>query len=199
MYKFNSDGLIPVITQDVDTLEVLMLAYMNEEAINRTLETKKVTYYSRSRDELWVKGETSGNTQELKSFAYDCDKDAILLKVKQKGVACHTKNYSCFYRYELQQETKNNSMILSELFTLLKTRYAKRPERSYTTYLFDKGVDKILKKVAEETGEVLIASKNNNDELIYEASDLIYHLLVLLVNQGVDLSEIFDELRGRMK
>lgn len=199
MYQFNKDGLIPVITQDVDTKEVLMLAYMNEEAIQKTKETKKATYYSRSRKTLWVKGETSGNTQEVISFLYDCDQDTILLKVKQKGVACHTNNYSCFYRNEFNNEEKNNELILSELFTLLKTRYAQRPQGSYTTYLFEKGVDKILKKVAEETGEVLIASKNNNEELIYEASDLLYHLLVLLVNQGVDLSDIYKELRGRMK
>jgi phosphoribosyl-ATP pyrophosphohydrolase/phosphoribosyl-AMP cyclohydrolase len=199
MYQFNRDGLIPVITQDVDTKEVLMLAYMNEEAINLTKTTRKATYFSRSRKELWVKGETSGNTQEVVSFFYDCDQDTILLKVKQKGVACHTNHYSCFYRSEFDEEFKNNELLLRELFNLLKTRYQNRPEGSYTTYLFEKGVDKILKKVAEETGEVIIASKNNNEELIYEASDLLYHLLVLLVNQGVELSEIYQELRSRMK
>jgi phosphoribosyl-ATP pyrophosphohydrolase/phosphoribosyl-AMP cyclohydrolase len=199
MYQFNRDGLIPVITQDVDTKEVLMLAYMNEEAINLTKTTRKATYFSRSRKELWVKGETSGNTQEVVSFFYDCDQDTILLKVKQKGVSCHTNHYSCFYRSEFDEEFKNNELLLRELFNLLKTRYQNRPEGSYTTYLFEKGVDKILKKVAEETGEVIIASKNNNEELIYEASDLLYHLLVLLVNQGVELSEIYQELRSRMK
>lgn len=197
--KFNEAGLLPVITQDADTLEVLMLAYMNQEAIDITIETKQATYYSRSRKELWRKGETSGNTQEVKSFSYDCDKDTILLKVKQKGVACHTGNYSCFFTDEFNDNETKNSNILDELFHVLLERKEQMPEGSYTTYLFQKGVDKILKKVAEETGEVIIASKNNNDETIYEISDLFYHVMVLMVNQGISMTDIYKELSGRRK
>ena len=198
MFKMNKEGLIPCITQDVDTKEVLMLAYMNQEAIDKTIESKEAYYFSRSRNELWKKGERSGNTQAVQSFSYDCDKDTILLKVKQKGVACHTNNYSCFFE-SIFDETKEESFVLSDLFKVIKERKAQMPEGSYTTYLFEKGLDKILKKVAEETGEVIIASKNNNDELIYEASDLIYHLLVLLVNQGIDFTDILKELNSRRK
>lgn len=197
-YKFNSDGLIPVITQDSTTKTVLMLAYMNQEAIRKTLETKEAYYYSRSRKQLWKKGETSGNIQEVQSFSYDCDKDAILLQVRQTGVACHTGNTSCFYRDEFNQvEDVNN--IFNQLFEIIKKRKIDMPKDSYTTYLFTKGVDKILKKVAEETGEVIIASKNNNEETIYEISDLFYHLLVLMVNQGIELDDIYKELAGRRK
>lgn len=195
--KFNEQGLIPVVTQDVDTKEVLMLAYMNQEAVDATLETKKATYYSRSRKQLWVKGETSGNTQDVKSFSYDCDQDTILLKVKQKGVACHTGNYSCFYTDVINDVTPSSKTILDDLYSVLLTRKAQMPEGSYTTYLFQKGVDKILKKVAEEAGEVIIASKNNNEETIYEVSDLFYHLMVLMVNQGISLTDIYDELWSR--
>lgn len=198
MFKMNKDGLIPCITQDVNSNEVLMLAYMNEEAIEKTKETKQAYYFSRSRQELWKKGETSGNTQEVVSFLYDCDKDTILLKVKQKGVACHTNHYSCFFN-SVFDDSNSQSNIISELYNVIKERKALMPEGSYTTYLFEKGVDKILKKVAEESGEVIIAAKNNNDELIYEASDLLYHLLVLLVNQNVDINDIFSELQSRRK
>lgn len=197
--KFNKDGLIPVITQDIYTKEVLMLAYMNQEAIHKTIETKKATYFSRSRQQLWVKGETSGNTQEVKSLSYDCDKDTILLKVIQKGVACHTGNYSCFSEEVVNEDNPINTNIFDTLFQILLERKAKMPEGSYTTYLFDKGVDKILKKVAEETGEVIIAAKNNNQETIYEISDLFYHVMVLMVNQGISINDIYNELSGRRK
>jgi len=195
-FQFNSDGLIPVIAQEASTNEVLMLAWMNQDAIDQTLKTKYAHYYSRSRQQLWKKGETSGNVQKVKSFSYDCDADAILLKVEQTGVACHTEHKTCFYR-DIFTDDVPDANILDVLFNVIKERKAFRPEGSYTTYLFDKGVDKILKKVGEETSEVIIAAKNNNDELIYEASDLIYHLLVLLVNNGVELSDIYKELASR--
>lgn len=191
---FNKEGLIPVITQDAVTLQVLMLAYMNEEAYQKTLETKKATYFSRSRQSLWVKGETSGNTQEVVSLSYDCDQDALLLKVHQKGVACHTGQTSCFH-HDIIEDQEHFS--LNTLYNIVLDRKLHPKEGSYTQYLFDKGVDKILKKVAEETGEVIIASKNNTHELMYEASDLLYHLTVLLVNQGIHISDILLELQKR--
>lgn len=194
--NYNKEGLIPVITQDATTLEVLMLAYMNEEAYTLTLETKQATYFSRSRKSLWVKGETSGNTQEVVSLELDCDQDTVLLKVNQTGVACHTGQVSCFF----QQEIPNKAPFLwTDLYQTVLDRKLHPKEGSYTNYLFDKGVDKILKKVAEETGEVIIASKNNNEELIYEASDLIYHLTVLLVSQGLTVSDIMQELKKRQQ
>jgi len=192
--NYNKEGLIPVITQDATTLEVLMLAYMNEEAYQLTLETKKATYFSRSRKSLWLKGETSGNTQEVVSMELDCDQDTVLLKVNQTGVACHTGQVSCFHQQEIPNEAP---FLWTDLYQTVLDRKLHPKEGSYTNYLFDKGVDKILKKVAEETGEVIIASKNNNEELIYEASDLIYHLTVLLVNQGLTVSDIMQELKKR--
>ncbi len=192
--NYNKEGLIPVITQDATTLEVLMLAYMNEEAYTLTLETKKATYFSRSRKSLWVKGETSGNTQEVVSLELDCDKDTVLLKVNQTGVACHTGQVSCFHQQEIPNEAP---FLWTDLYQTVLDRKLHPKEGYYTNYLFDKGVDKILKKVAEETGEVIIASKNNNEELIYEASDLMYHLTVLFVNQGLTVSDIMQELKKR--
>lgn len=192
--NYNKEGLIPVITQDATTLDILMHAYMNEEAYQLTLETKQATYFSRSRQTLWVKGETSGNTQEVVSMELDCDQDTVLLKVNQTGVACHTGQVSCFH----QQEIPNKAPFQwTDLYQTVLDRKLNPKEGSYTNYLFDKGIDKILKKVAEETGEVIIASKNNNQELIYEASDLIYHLTVLLVNQGLTVSDIMQELKKR--
>ena len=192
--NYNKEGLIPVITQDATTQEVLMLAYMNEDTYQKTLETKQATYYSRSRQSLWVKGETSGHTQEVVSMTLDCDQDTVLLKVNQTGVACHNGQVSCFH----QQDIPNQAPFLwTDLYQTVLDRKLNPKEGSYTNYLFDKGVDKILKKVAEETGEVIIASKNNHEELIYEASDLIYHLTVLLVNQGLTVSDIMQELKKR--
>lgn len=195
--KYNQDGLIPAVAQDIATGEVLMLAYMNEEAVKLTLEKRVAHYYSRSRKKLWLKGETSGNIQEVKGFYYDCDGDTILLKVNQTGVACHTGEYSCFFnKVEGAEDYKNT---LANLYKVILDRKINPIEGSYTNYLFDKGIDKILKKVGEESAEVIIGAKNNQEELIYESSDLIYHLLVLLVNEGVTLGDIYEELTKRMK
>jgi phosphoribosyl-AMP cyclohydrolase / phosphoribosyl-ATP pyrophosphohydrolase len=191
---FNQEGLIPVIVQDAVTLEVLMLAYMNKEAYDITLKTKVATYFSRSRQSIWVKGETTGNRQEVRSLSYDCDQDALLLKVYQHGVACHTGHKTCFYEDVISDPSH---FSLDTLFTIIKSRQLEPKEGSYTNYLLTKGIDKILKKVAEETGEVIIAAKNNNEELVYETADLFYHVMVLLVNQGVSVSQIFEALRSR--
>jgi phosphoribosyl-ATP pyrophosphohydrolase/phosphoribosyl-AMP cyclohydrolase len=213
--KMNFDkegGLIPAIIQDALSGQVLMLAYMNQEALAKTLETGKTWFYSRSRQELWMKGESSGHVQTVKEILFDCDQDSLLIKVEQNGVACHTGHYSCFFRnfegqeverqlFDLKQvyETSASSpAILYELYEVIKDRQAKLPEGSYTTYLFQKGLDKILKKVGEENAEVIIAAKNRDkSEVIYETSDLLYHLMVLLVEQGVSLDEIFSELKSR--
>lgn len=193
---FNQDGLIPVVTQDANTLEVLMLAYMNQEAYDLTITTKQATYYSRSRKAIWRKGETSGHTQEVVSLSYDCDQDALLLKVIQQGPACHTGQISCFYQPIIESAKR---LTFQGLYDIILDRQRNPKEGSYTQYLFTKGLDKILKKVAEETGEVIIASKNNNAELIYETSDLFYHVFVLLANQGIHLQAILDELNRRHK
>lgn len=193
---YDQNGLVPVIVQDVATDEVLMLAYMNAEAVKLTLERRVAYYYSRSRQELWLKGETSGNIQEVKGFYYDCDGDTILLKVHQRGVACHTGSYSCFFN-EIEEAPAGT--VLAELYKVILNRKAHPQENSYTNYLFKEGIDKILKKVAEETGEVLIGAKNNREELIYESCDLLYHLLVLFVNEGITLGDIYEELASRMK
>jgi phosphoribosyl-ATP pyrophosphohydrolase/phosphoribosyl-AMP cyclohydrolase len=195
--KFNQDGLVPAIAQDVGTGEVLMLAYMNEEALRLTKETGIAHYYSRSRQALWKKGETSGHIQEVKGIYYDCDGDAVLLKVNQIGAACHTGNYSCFFNEE--KGYKDLSNTIKDLYKVIIDRKKNPQEGSYTQYLFDKGIDKILKKIGEEAAEVIIGAKNDKKELIYEASDLIYHLIVLLVNEGVTPADIMEELRGRMK
>lgn len=195
--KFNQDGLVPAIAQDVGTGEVLMLAYMNEEALRLTKETGIAHYYSRSRQALWKKGETSGHIQEVKGIYYDCDGDAVLLKVNQIGAACHTGNYSCFFNEE--KGYKDLSNTIKDLYKVIIDRKKNPQEGSYTQYLFDKGIDKILKKIGEEAAEVIIGAKNDKQELIYEASDLIYHLIVLLVNEGVTPADIMEELRGRMK
>lgn len=198
-FKYNKDGLIPAIIQDIDTNEVLMLGYMNKESINITLEEKKVTFFSRSRNQLWTKGETSGNFLNLKSLSYDCDKDSILIKAKPEGPTCHTGKISCFYN-NIFNETKNNSYknILNKLEILIKERKRNTPENSYTTSLFKKGIDKIAQKVGEESTEVVIASKNNDSsELIYETADLIYHLIVLLTEKNISLDDIYFELYNR--
>lgn len=189
--KFDEKGLIPCICQDVNTKEVLMLAYMNKESLRITLETKKATYYSRSRQSLWEKGGTSGNTQAVESVVYDCDKDTLLLKVTQTGNACHTGTYSCF---------DTDKGIISNLYMKILERKISPKEGSYTNYLFDKGIDKILKKVGEESAETIIAAKNESKaELISETSDLIYHLLVMLAQQEVEPKDIAKELESRFK
>jgi phosphoribosyl-ATP pyrophosphohydrolase/phosphoribosyl-AMP cyclohydrolase len=196
--KFDSNGLVPAVVQDINTNKVLMLAYMNEESIRKTLEEKIACYYSRSRKELWKKGETSGNIQNLKGFYYDCDKDSILLLVEQVGVACHTGNYSCFFNEVIGYN--NQVSILTDLYELIENRKNTPVEGSYTNYLFEKGLDKILKKVGEEASEVIIGAKNKDkEEMVYEISDLVYHLLVLMVNEGVSINDIKEELKNRTK
>jgi len=199
--KFNKEGLIPVVVQDDQNSEVLMLAYMNQEALEKTIAEKKAYYFSRSRNELWKKGETSGNVQYVKSLSYDCDADTLLLKVDQKGVACHTGKMSCFHNPIIEEvKTSSNPLVLKEIYATIEERKRNPIEGSYTHYLFTKGIDKILKKVGEETAEVIIAAKNNSkSELIYELSDLVYHSLVLMVNQGVSLFDIYEELARRQQ
>lgn len=192
--RFDERGLIPAIVQHAETREVLMLAYMNQESLARTLETKQTWFWSRSRQELWHKGATSGNTQEVVSLALDCDGDAIVVLVKPAGPACHTGSVSCF---NVAQD-ENFGSLLSRLYQLIGDRERERPAGSYTTYLFDEGIDKILKKLGEESAETIIAAKNEDrGRLVAEVSDLIYHLLVLLVARGVSLEEIGSELRER--
>lgn len=199
--KFDENGLVPVIAQDADTNAVLMLAYANQDAIDKTLETGYMHYYSRSRKCLWKKGETSGNVQEVVSITADCDTDAILAKVKQTGPACHTGSYSCFFNTMVAtKEVESGSAVLEQVYATIKDRKLNPKEGSYTNYLFEKGIDKILKKVGEECAEVIIASKNpDKGELRYEAADLLYHLMVLLCERDMLPGEIFTELRGRMK
>lgn len=199
--KFDEKGLVPAIAQDINTKEVLMLAYMNKEALEKTLEEKIVHYYSRSRGKLWKKGETSGNIQKLKALSYDCDGDTLLVMVDQVGVACHTGSYSCFFNEVVDlEEPEEKEDILKELHLLLKERKENPVEGSYTNYLFQEGLDKILKKVGEESAEVIIAAKNQDkEELIYEISDLAYHSLVLMVEKDLSLEDIKKELKTRRK
>ncbi|GFZ94457.1 histidine biosynthesis bifunctional protein HisIE [Paenibacillus marchantiophytorum] len=205
--KFDAHGLVPAIVQDAVSKEVLMLAYMNGESLQRTIQTGDTWFWSRSREELWNKGATSGHTQKVKSLRYDCDGDTLLVLVEQVGPACHNGTYTCFTENVpvegADQEAApaaegNRFAILGELEAVIASRDAERPEGAYTTYLFEKGVDKILKKVGEETAEVIIAAKNkDNDELRYEASDLIFHLMVLLRNNKLPLDDIMKELANR--
>ncbi|OQY09464.1 MAG: bifunctional phosphoribosyl-AMP cyclohydrolase/phosphoribosyl-ATP diphosphatase [Fusobacteriia bacterium 4572_132] len=200
--KFDEKGLIPVIVQDYRDNEVLMLAYGNEEAVNLTLETGIAHYFSRSRQKLWKKGETSGHFQNVKEIFYDCDKDTLLLKVEQVGdIACHTGNRSCFYRkmkeFEKVEKIEN---VVDSLYELIADRKENPVEGSYTKYLFEEGLDKILKKVGEESAEVIIGAKNEDRaEVVYEASDLTYHVLVLLAHFGIKPEEIRKELLKRKK
>jgi phosphoribosyl-AMP cyclohydrolase / phosphoribosyl-ATP pyrophosphohydrolase len=195
--RFDELGLLPAIVQDATTREVLTLAYMNRESLERTLETKQTWFWSRSRNELWHKGETSGNTQEVISLALDCDRDAIVVLVKPAGPACHTGAISCFDTGTQQQPL---GPLLDGLYELIQSRERERPTGSYTTYLFEEGLDKILKKVGEESAETIIAAKNDDDaQLTAEAADLVYHLLVLLVARGVSLKDIAQELARRRK
>ena len=190
--KFGADGLIPAVVQDARTREVLTVAYMNKEALQLTLERNETYFWSRSRQQLWHKGETSGNFQKVRRVSLDCDQDAVLVEVEPLGPACHTGAYSCF------GAEPDLEGVLQELCSLIETRKEKRPEGSYTTYLFDSGLDKILKKIGEEAAETIVAAKNPDDgPLISEASDLIYHLLVLLVERGVTLDEVRQELKER--
>lgn len=198
--RFDDRGLVPAVVQDINTGRVLMLAYMNEESIKLTLETKKTWFYSRRREKLWNKGETSGNFQIVKKISYDCDGDAVLLEVEPLGPSCHTGEISCFFNNVLDEEEDTNKDILQKLYGRIIDRRRNPLEGSYTNYLFNKGIDKILKKVGEETSEVIIASKNNSkEEMTYEISDLVYHLLVLMVDRGVTVNDIKKELNKRYK
>jgi phosphoribosyl-AMP cyclohydrolase / phosphoribosyl-ATP pyrophosphohydrolase len=198
--RFDSNGLVTAVVQDAFSKEVLMVAYMNQEALNQTVKSGQTWFFSRSRNELWHKGDTSGNYQTVKAIRYDCDGDALLIEVEPLGPACHTGERSCFYRNILQSESTDITAIISRLFETVKERKANPKEGSYTNYLFDKGIDKILKKVGEETSEVIIAAKNDSkDELIYETADLVYHMTVLLVEKGIDPQEIAKELNKRVK
>ena len=260
MVKYNADGLIPAVTQDIRTDEVLMLAYMNEESLRKTIETGRAYYYSRSRQKLWLKGETSGHFQKVRSISIDCDGDTLLLKVEQTGAACHTGHHSCFFtrmdanelaspnvigeaasqdnieplqRDDVQsigasqqcgsaqckeeliqhtaatplepvsanaQETENiaGAEVLQEVFDVISDRLAHPKEGSYTNYLFTKGLDKILKKIGEESCEVVIASKNGSStEIKSEIADLFYHVMVLLAERGMTLLDVYGELKQR--
>lgn len=198
--KKNSDGLIPVIVQDYTTNDVLMCAYMNEEAFHATINCGKMTYYSRSRQELWMKGETSGHIQYVKELTADCDFDTILAKVSQVGVACHTGNPSCFFNEIVKKEyiEKNPLKVFETVYNIIEDRKNNPKEGSYTNYLFNKGIDKILKKVGEECTEIVIAAKNPDpEEIKYEISDFLYHVMVLMVEKGVTWEEITQELAQR--
>lgn len=200
-FKLNSDGLLPVIVQDYKTDEVLMMAYMNQEAYEKTLETGLMTYFSRSRQSLWVKGETSGHFQHVQSLTIDCDMDTMLAKVIQTGVACHTGNKTCFFQTVMEKEMKtedNPLRVFEDVYEVIRDRKVNPKEGSYTNYLFDKGVDKILKKVGEEATEIVIAAKNPNpNEIKYEISDFLYHVMVLMVEKGVTWSDITEDLAKR--
>lgn len=199
-FKLNADGHVTVVVQDYRTDEVLMVAYMNEEAYHMTLKTGRMTYFSRSRQELWIKGETSGHYQYVKSLTADCDKDTILAKVSQIGAACHTGSHSCFFNkiMEKEYEETNPLKVFEQVFAVIKDRKVHPKEGSYTNYLFDKGVDKILKKLGEEATEIVIAAKNpNTNEVKYEISDFLYHMMVLMAEQNVTWEEITTELAKR--
>jgi phosphoribosyl-AMP cyclohydrolase / phosphoribosyl-ATP pyrophosphohydrolase len=192
--KFGADGLIPAVVQDARTREVLTVAYMNKEALQLTLERRETYLWSRSRQQLWHKGETSGNSQKVTKVSLDCDNDAVLVEVEPLGPACHTGAYSCF---GVEPELEG---VLQELYSVIEQRKEKRPDGSYTTYLFNSGLDKILKKVGEEATETIVAAKNSDSQrLVSETGDLLYHLLVLLVERGVTLDEITRELKERRK
>ena len=198
---FDEKGLVPAIAQDARTGEVLMLAYMNEESIRLTLETGYATYFSRSRQKLWKKGETTGHVQQVLEMKADCDGDTLLLKVLQTGNACHTGHYSCFFNPILEADPDDlpaGAGILQSVYDVITDRQVHPQEGSYTNYLFDKGVEKMCKKVGEEASETIIAAmKGSREEVTYEAADLLYHLLVLMNQQGVTPDDVYEELARR--
>ena len=200
-FKKNRDDMVPVIVQDYRTQEVLMMAYMNEEAYEQTIHTGRMTYFSRSRGQLWLKGETSGHFQYVKSLTADCDMDTILAKVSQVGAACHTGARSCFFNEITKkdyEEAANPLQVLEEVLDVIRDRKVHPKEGSYTNYLFDKGLDKILKKLGEEATEIVIAAKNPNaNEVKYEMSDFLYHMMVLMVQKDISWEEIAVELANR--
>lgn len=204
--KYDEKGLVPAVAQDYISGKVLMVAYMNEESLRLTQETGKATYFSRSRQKLWVKGEHSGNFQIVKEILVDCDEDTIILKVDPQGPACHTGHKTCFYRKlengvlaEDERDAASLS-VLKEVYDVIADRRKNPVEGSYTNYLFEKGIDKQLKKIGEESAEVIIASKNPDiSELRYEAADLLYHLMVVMVERGLTWEDLCRELEGRRK
>lgn len=195
--KFDEKGLIPAIVVDADSDKVLTLAYMNRESLEISMQKELTCFYSRSRQELWLKGETSGNYQHIVSITADCDSDALVVRVRKDGPACHTGTDSCFTK-EVFEGEEPDGFKLESLYALLLDRKAKLPEGSYTTYLFEKGIDKILKKVGEESTEVIIAGKaNDKAETVYEIADLAYHIMVLMVEMGISVEDIRKELASR--
>jgi phosphoribosyl-ATP pyrophosphohydrolase/phosphoribosyl-AMP cyclohydrolase len=216
--RFDEKGLLPAIIQDSRSKKVLMLAYMNRESLEKTIQTGLTHFWSRSRQKLWMKGETSGHVQKVVSMSLDCDSDTLLVNVEQTVAACHTGTFSCFSEFAEAERKKTEDAegltvsssgagaggsrgeILQKLFSVILDRKANPKEGSYTKYLFEKGIDKILKKFAEESAEVIIAAKNQNKaEIIYEVSDLIYHMMVLLAERRLSPDDIFQELENRYK
>ena len=196
--NFNSDGLIPAVAVDDNSGDILMLAYMNRESLNITLDKKLACFWSRSRKELWLKGATSGNYLHVREIVADCDRDTLLLYVKPDGPACHLGNRSCFVDDLMPREEKaHEKFTLCGLMELIKGRKSEPLEGSYTSYLFEKGLDKILKKIGEESTEVVIAAKNDKKEAVYEISDLVYHLMVLMAEMDIDIKDIILELASR--
>ncbi len=195
--KFDKDGLIPAIVVDSVTKKVLTLAYMNEESLKISMEKELTCFYSRSRQELWLKGETSGNYQHIVSITADCDNDALVVVVEPDGPACHKGTFSCF-ETEVFQSEERNEFSYQALMDLIEGRKIDKKEGSYTTYLFEKGIDKILKKVGEECTEVIIAAKDDDKkETVYEIADLAYHVMVLMIEMGISLEDIHKELASR--
>lgn len=202
--KFDDNGLVPAVLQDAKTGQVLMVAYMNRESLEKTISSGKAVFYSRSRQKLWLKGETSGNYMNVEALRVDCDMDCLLLKVTPDGPACHTGKTSCFYReldadrFIENEERDNKAVVLQEVYETILDRKKNHKEGSYTNYLFEKGLDKILKKVGEEATEVIIGAKNaGNEEVRYEIADLLYHLMVLMAEKQLTWDEVFHELEKR--
>jgi len=196
--KFDENGLIPAVVQDARSKQVLTVAYMNEESLQKTIETGETWFYSRSRKELWHKGETSGNTQKVVSITTDCDQDALVVEVIPEGPACHKGTTSCFTETIVEKEPVGTVGIIPELVEIIKKREEEMPEGAYTTYLFTEGIDKICKKVGEEATEVVIGAKNRDpEEVKWEAADLIYHLLVLLQEQKISVYDVLEVLVSR--
>lgn len=197
---FEKMELIPAIIQDYSTKEVLMLAYVNEESYNYMLKNNETCFYSRSRKELWHKGEISGHFQKIKTISLDCDKDTLLIQVEQVGAACHTGSYSCFFNDIEKANEEYDNFIIEKVYNMIKDRRINPKEGSYTNYLLEKGVDKICKKIGEEASETIIAAKNTDkDELISEISDLVYHVLVLMLDKDVTVEDIKTKLSQRHK
>lgn len=193
--KYNADGLIPAIVQDHYTKKVLMLAYMNEESLNISMEEGRTCFFSRSRQQLWRKGETSGNVQEIISIKTDCDRDTLLIDVIKQGPACHTGAESCFFN---DIKTGEEQFSYEGLYQMLVDRKINKKEGSYTTYLFEKGIDKILKKVGEECTEVIIGAKGGDKaETVFEIADLLYHITVMMIEMGISLDDVTAELAKR--